>query len=524
LNVLKHPYFSTLLTCLLAVPAASWALGLGDIKLQSYLGQPLKASIDLITSPEEEFEEKCFDTKPGSDSGLPNVEGIKITLQKNKNRSRLLLTSRRPINEPAVAISVVTDCPQHLARQYLVLIDPPVIAEAPVVSDTSPNSAVSAMPGQAATQPQKQRITSDRKAHREKPTSPTRMRRPGRTHGTGSGPRLVLSGHSASLANIPTFGLRMDKSLPEPGKYKEAPPNPTDISDENASLNHKLAYLEQQLTSLQHRNAELEKAALNVQPVKPTVRGNTYSWLSWLLALALLAAGTVLATQWRRKRKAIRLYTEEELWSPPTTVANPAPILQMDPLPATPDQQVAKPLTDEKTVKPAPQSALVPPVRTIKWKQEDGVEVDDSVVDEVEVFMAHGHAELAINLLQEHVRATPDESPIPWMLLLDLLKRNKMAKEYAESGKACKQYFNIRVPELNEDEPGPGAAGLEAYPHILSELTRLWKSPECQAYLDDLIFDRRGGTRVGFDPPTFREIMLLRTIQMDEPSLKLLQA
>jgi pilus assembly protein FimV len=215
---------------------------------------------------------------------------------------------------------------------------------------------------------------------------------------------------------------------------------------------------------------------------------------------------------------------QEELWSPPTSVAKPASNVPMDPLPTTPDQPVAKPSAPEKVVEPAAQPALVPPARTIKWKQEDGVEVDDSVVDEVEVFMAHGHAELAISLLQEHVRATPDESPIPWMLLLDLLKRNKMAREYTEAGKSCKQYFNIRVPELNEDEPGPSAAGLEAYPHILSELTRLWKSPECQAYLDDLIFDRRGGTRVGFDPPTFREIMLLRTIQMDESLARTLQA
>ena len=144
------------------------------------------------------------------------------------------------------------------------------------------------------------------------------------------------------------------------------------------------------------------------------------------------------------------------------------------------------------------------------------MEVDDSVVDEVEVFMAHGHADLAINLLEEHLRVAPDESPIPWMLLLDLLKRQKLAKAFEEARIACKQHFNIRIPDLDEDDPGPGAAGLEAYPHILAELTRLWGTPECQSYLDDLIFDRRGGIRVGFHPPAYREIMLLRTMQADE--------
>jgi len=98
----------TLLGCLIAAPAASWALGLGELKLQSYLGQPLKASIPVLAGPDEVIEENCFQVKTDTAGGLPGVAGINIVLQRQKDGARLLLTSRHSVNEPAVAISVIT--------------------------------------------------------------------------------------------------------------------------------------------------------------------------------------------------------------------------------------------------------------------------------------------------------------------------------------------------------------------------------------------------------------------------------
>lgn len=512
-----------LAACILTSHAPCWALGLDDISVQSYLGQPFKASINLFASPGEEFEESCFQARPAVDDGLASVPGITISLQKRQDGARLLLNSRRPVNEPAVAVTVVMDCPQRLTRQYLVLLDPPAVADVPVVQDSvssMPAGAIANPPAPADHRSKAKQATRSRKA-----VYPASIHRHGAAHhrASGSGPRLVLSGHGSGSGPL-NFGLRMDTSLPEPGKYPSATPTATDLSDENASLNHKLTYLQEQLIGLQRRNAELEKAAvkppLHQSRTKPAI-ADARSWYLWLIALGLLATGALLALRWRSRHQAVHPYTDEEL-SAATLMAEPkpAPSWHMEPLPAKSEEPVVKPPEPETLTTPAPQTKAVPPPRTTEWAQDEGVEVDDSVVDEVEVFMAHGHADLAINLLQEHVRMAPDESPIPWMLLLDLLRRNKMAREYDEAGKACKLYFNIRIPELSEEEPPPGAAGLELYPHVLAELTRLWKTPECQAYLDDLIFDRRGGTRVGFDPPTFREIMLLRTIQDTESSRK----
>ncbi len=43
-------------------------------------------------------------------------------------------------------------------------------------------------------------------------------------------------------------------------------------------------------------------------------------------------------------------------------------------------------------------------------------------------------------------------------------------------------------------------------------LTQAWNTPAIDALFDDLIYDQRGGTRLGFEPGAYRDILLLRDI------------
>lgn len=126
--------------------------------------------------------------------------------------------------------------------------------------------------------------------------------------------------------------------------------------------------------------------------------------------------------------------------------------------------------------------------------------------------MAHGHGDLAIHLLQEHLRAAPDESPVPWLLLLDLLHREGDTAGYAAASTECRRHFNIKLSGQETLQDKENGYGIEAYPHILEELLKVWGTPEADAFFADLIFDRRGGTRIGFEPGAYREILLLRAI------------
>ena len=145
----------------------------------------------------------------------------------------------------------------------------------------------------------------------------------------------------------------------------------------------------------------------------------------------------------------------------------------------------------------------------------EGTEVKEDILDQAEVFMAHGHGDLAIHLLQEHLREAPAESPVPWLLLLDLLHRGEDLDGYAAASAECRRYFNINLtghPISQDNETGKG---LEAYPHLLEALVNVWNTPEITAFFHDLIYDDRGGTRVGFEPGAYRDILLLREIAQD---------
>ena len=142
----------------------------------------------------------------------------------------------------------------------------------------------------------------------------------------------------------------------------------------------------------------------------------------------------------------------------------------------------------------------------------ESTEVKDDILDQAEVYMAHGHGELAVHLLQEHLRETPTESPIPWLLLLDLLHRTGDSAAYAAASTECRRYFNINLsshPVSSDSEPGKG---LEAYPHLLEQLQHEWNSPTIEAFFNDLIYDHRGGTRQGFEPDAYRDILMLQAI------------
>ena len=147
--------------------------------------------------------------------------------------------------------------------------------------------------------------------------------------------------------------------------------------------------------------------------------------------------------------------------------------------------------------------------------QEEATEVKDDILDQAEVYMAHGHSELAVHLLQEHLREAPTESPVPWLLLLDLLHRDGDLGGYAEACKACKTHFNIALADQPAANQADSGEGLEAYPNLLDRLVNVWREPDVDVFFKDLIYDDRGGTRMGFAPAAYRDILLLRAIAQD---------
>lgn len=118
--------------CGLAAAPAS-ALELGQIRVDSTLGQPLRASIAYALSPNEQMFDFCIFLKPGrSANGIPVVGNVRIAI----TDSVIVLNGRTPIREPLLAMQLSVNCPYtaRLARDYTLMIDPALPGESDPVA------------------------------------------------------------------------------------------------------------------------------------------------------------------------------------------------------------------------------------------------------------------------------------------------------------------------------------------------------------------------------------------------------
>jgi pilus assembly protein FimV len=132
---------------LLAAADASQAAGLGKVVVQSALGQPLRAEIEVTATRDELTDMKAQLASPEAfkQAGLDyatTLLGIRFSLDKRAGGQTVIrLTSDKPINDPFVDMLLELSWPTgRLVREYTFLLDPPEVAAkaaAPVATPTA---------------------------------------------------------------------------------------------------------------------------------------------------------------------------------------------------------------------------------------------------------------------------------------------------------------------------------------------------------------------------------------------------
>jgi len=103
--------------------------------------------------------------------------------------------------------------------------------------------------------------------------------------------------------------------------------------------------------------------------------------------------------------------------------------------------------------------------------------------------------------------------PAAWLMLLDLYHASGRRKEFRHLAEEFHVHCNVQAPlwegfRSGEYEEG----GLETLPHILREVTRIWRQAGCRKYLERLLYDNREGRRMGFPIAAYGDILLLLQI------------
>lgn len=104
------------------------AAGLGPLRVQSELGQPLRASVTLLGEDAAELDANCVKARIESSDGV-FIVAPQVSVTRDPSAA-IQLSTRIGINEPAVTIQLGIGCAMPVSRSYQILLDPVVIAPA----------------------------------------------------------------------------------------------------------------------------------------------------------------------------------------------------------------------------------------------------------------------------------------------------------------------------------------------------------------------------------------------------------
>jgi hypothetical protein len=134
------------------------AVALGNIALQSSLGQPLRVLIPVALNNGESLNASCLKLMRDPAPGTPQLLTGRVNIERNASGTRLLVTTPRPIDEPALRVSVQAGCGNTVRRDYVLLLDPQGIGSHTMIASADPdefrNYAGNALPFNVAARSQ----------------------------------------------------------------------------------------------------------------------------------------------------------------------------------------------------------------------------------------------------------------------------------------------------------------------------------------------------------------------------------
>ena len=531
------------------VPSSALALGLGNMDVKSSLGQPLRATVQIHGASELKGND-CF-TLIG-DANLENAITIANFRLSNDVNDEAILTIRTSqiINEPITSMAIMAACDVNVRRDYTLLLDPPIAVETKNSADEESTFIAQSLIKSRITNRLKQEVTEPQtiktnkfigkklnvkslnaKNSNKKSVSSTDFNVSLNANSVvndkntatvakpktlakstfvnkKNAPRLSVSGDDMMMSRLLVSpNLQLDKQLhvsPQSAPQAYAPE--IAAQDDVTVMNNRLAHMQQQISILQQRNAALEAAdKLKEQAVKyPQSSGSNWPWLNYLWGAVLLAGSYFVASWWRRRRQKQQFDEVETDWIN-AEHAEKLPYIN----PVTAESNMAN--DDFFEAKNTP--IVLNNANALSEKMITVEDFDDNqnILDHADVFLSHGRTSLAIQLLQNHLLDYPKQSVTIWLFLLDLLAKENMQAVYEQTTLECKEHFNIRIVAFSNDEAS-NKTTFEEFPRLHTALQEIWGTPAAIVFLDDLIYNSRLESRVGFEKNLIEELLLLKNI------------
>lgn len=201
----------------------------------------------------------------------------------------------------------------------------------------------------------------------------------------------------------------------------------------------------------------------------------------------------------------------------PGSAAPAAPTQRPAPL-ATPAPLQDKALTPPSTLRAAAPSSGAPLIAQVLTAQ-----ALFDVQEQAEFYASIGENDHAIEILQTHIAAHENSSPLAYIELLQLLYRLGRTDMFEQVREKFQTYFNVNVPEFLEFAH-QGQDLHSGYPQVLAHIEAQWASDDVQALLRSLMVHPSPQTAPGdaqrFDLCAFNDLLRLYNVAQTTPAAK----
>ena len=220
----------------------------------------------------------------------------------------------------------------------------------------------------------------------------------------------------------------------------------------------------------------------------------------WLGAgMALLAA--LALWLWLRMRRAQREQQAAVVGGHQGRSCGQAPLNPPTLHPMTLPPQVAPPplVKPEHTVTvkaPAPQKPAFRDSLFTSQQEPRDVSIEELIdlEQQAEFFVVLGQDDAAIDLLMGHIRSSGGTSPLPYLKLLEIYRRQGDRESYERTRERFNHRFNAYAPDWDSDLQH--GRSLDEYPNVMRRLQARWDEPlDAMTELEALMF-RRDDRRV----------------------------
>ncbi|MGL6241360.1 FimV/HubP family polar landmark protein [Pseudomonas sp.] len=419
------------------------ALGLGDITLHSALNQPLRADIALVDVgglEEGELSVSLATAEEFARSGVDRVfflNDLKFTPVLQGNRSRIRVTSSKPVNEPFLNFLVQLNQPNgRLLREYTVLIDPPG-SPGIVPADDEPVAS-----------PQNSPFPSVKPA-----TAPAAAAKKSAPPPAAVQPAAPVTDPVAEqLAASVLQNQQLQKTIDE-------------LNAKLQAQDEQIAGQKKQVTELQTQLAEVKQAPsvapVAVAPAAVVVEEPEAS--HWPLIIGLLGLIALLLGLFiRRRRQQVQALPE----SLPAAPSPHEPVLE----------RPAQSAVQQPMFKPAPEHREETPT--------------GDVLEGVGIYLAYGRFSEAAGLLREALVKEPQRTDLAVQLLEVLGKQGDVPAYDTQENSLRDGGFDVeKLQEIRARYPKLGNAQPIAAAAVITPVQEAAPADEFQLNLDDLSMD-----------------------------------